>query len=190
MSKSRTRRDESFPITLTTPELRPDKLSKKQMTALLNQLPFSRVVPELRGLRLYASTKAELDLRVQDAIRSAEKRGVGAPMSKGARDFENARKAANKRKNAQKNKGTPAAKPRCDVEIGTQFGDWTTLSQSYFDGEHVGGQRRAALINVRCGCSYEGPRLLSDLKAGKSNRCRDCAAEKRRIERAAVGAMA
>lgn len=188
MSGKRMRVDDRYPVQLTTPRPRAEALTKKQVSALLKQLPFVRVIPELGNLTLRARTKDALQLKVDDAWVSALKNGT-TPMSKAGLDFKRSRESANKRASKKQRKPQSISKyPLIDVPVGTQYGDWVTTSRSYYPETTVPGKRRVSVVDVQCSCGFVGgPRQVSELKNGRTTGCTTCAPAKRK-QTMAVGA--
>lgn len=168
------------------PEKRADKLGTDQMAMMLRALPFSKRISALNGLVLRARTLPELHVKVRAAIKHAKKNGLLPAMTTDQKAFKLLRDAAQRRTSAKKaTKQSKPSKPKHQPEIGTPYGDWVTISESYFPDKTYPGGTRIPTVRCRCTlCDTETPVILGSLLKGRSKSCRPCSAKKLRVREA------
>lgn len=191
MSALKTRRadDCPIPVSITTPEEKKPATSPDEVQRFLKQARFSTTLHELGGLVIRANTREQLLESIAEAKHGAKRQGMyvtrdvtkitkkerlGSPKL----NFEASRQRAVER--VGKRTGAKSETPKTQCEIGTQFGQWETISLPFFDKPYLVHEKRSAMVRVRCKCGAEESRAISSLKQSRTKECKECSDERRR----------
>lgn len=185
MSALKTRRahDHTIPVSITTPEEKKPGTSQSDIQRFLNQARFSVTLPELGGLVIRANTKEQLIESIAEARHGAKKQGMYPCRKKEKKadpvvNFEACRVRAVER--VRKRKNATGDKPKASCPVGAKFGEWTTLTDTFYDRPNLLGAKRWAMVKVQCKCGTVETRALSVLKRAKTRECADCAVDRRK----------
>lgn len=189
MSRLKTRRADDYPIpvSVATAIEKPPATSPEQLAKLLKLHKYSKVIPELNNLVVRAESRDKLDIAVIKARESAARNGFikieGIKKRPPNRtistqgNFEFCRKRAVERVRKRKE---IEDRPKASCMIGSKFGRWETLTDTFYDEPFLPGVKRAAKVKVKCECGSLDTKTLSALKQGRTRECVDCTVQTRK----------